>query len=69
MHFDQPVNKDDLLDENTELAKEFTNGLMLRVKGDINPVVRKLSKYNLANIEITQPSLEEIFMEYYSNTD
>ncbi|MFP4642160.1 MAG: ABC transporter ATP-binding protein [Dehalococcoidia bacterium] len=68
-HFDHPVNKDDFVDENTELVKEFTNGLMLRVKGDINPVIGKLSNHTLTNIEISQPSLEDIFMEYYSDSE
>jgi len=68
-HFAQPVNPQDFLDENTELVKEFTDGLLLKVKGDINPAIRKLGNYNLVHVEISQPSLEDIFMEYYSNSE
>jgi len=67
--FGQPVNPEDFLDDNTELVKEFTDGLLLKVRGDINPAIQKLGKYNLAHIEISQPSLEDIFMEYYSNSE
>ncbi|MBN1370195.1 MAG: ABC transporter ATP-binding protein [Dehalococcoidaceae bacterium] len=68
-HFGQPVNPQEFLDENTELVKELTDGLLLKVKGDINPAIRKLGNYNLAHVEISQPSLEDIFMEYYSNSE
>ncbi len=68
-HFGQPVDREEFLDESTELVREFSNGLLLKVKGDINPVIGKLGKYNLTHIEISQPSLEDVFMEYYSNSE
>ncbi len=67
--FEEPVDKQEFLDENTELIKEFTNGLLLRVKGDINPALARLGKHRLTHIEISQPSLEDIFLEYYSNSE
>lgn len=35
-------------------------------KGDCNLLLAELIKYSLVDIEITEPSLEEIFMHYYS---
>jgi ABC-2 type transport system ATP-binding protein len=35
-------------------------------KGDLNNVIKKLSELNIANLSITEPDLEEIFMHYYS---
>jgi ABC-2 type transport system ATP-binding protein len=35
-------------------------------KGDVNVLLRELGKYPLTNVDITEPSLEEIFMHYYS---
>ena len=64
-HFNYKVNKDEFLVENTELVKELSNGLILKVKGDINPLIKKLSEYKLKDIDISQASLEDIFMEYY----
>lgn len=64
-YFTHPVNKEEFLDENTELVKEFTNGLILKVKGDVNPLIKRLSSYTLRDIDISQVSLEDIFMEYY----
>lgn len=68
-HFGQPVNPQEFLDNSTELVKELTDGLLLKVKGDINPAIKKLGNYNLTHVEISQPTLEDIFMEYYSNSE
>lgn len=35
-------------------------------KGDVNALLQALGKFPLANIDITEPTLEEIFMHYYS---
>ena len=35
-------------------------------KGDVNALLQALGKYPLTNIDITEPSLEEIFMHYYA---
>ncbi|HEC61073.1 MAG TPA: ABC transporter ATP-binding protein, partial [bacterium] len=64
-YFAHPVNKDEFLDENTELVREYTNGLILRVKSDVNPLIKRLSRHTLRDINIAQASLEDIFMEYY----
>jgi len=44
------------------------NGLRwkLSVRDDINPVIRALARYDLEDIVFDQPSLEDIFLEYYS---
>lgn len=34
-------------------------------KGDLKPLLRSLSESNIDNVNITEPSLEEIFMNYY----
>jgi len=48
-----------------EIIKELSNGLVLSVRGEIKPVLAKLSKLNLKDLEITHASLEEVFMEFY----
>jgi ABC-2 type transport system ATP-binding protein len=35
-------------------------------KGDCNLLLSEIGKYPLSNVDITEPSLEEIFMHYYS---
>lgn len=34
--------------------------------GDCNILINELGKYRLTNVEITEPSLEEVFMHYYA---
>ncbi|MDD5486971.1 MAG: ABC transporter ATP-binding protein [Dehalococcoidales bacterium] len=66
VRFEQPVSKECFTDENTEVLKEFADGFLLKVKGDITPVIVRLADCRIAHITISQPSLEDIFMEYYS---
>lgn len=46
-------------------SKKSGNVLMLTVEGHINPVIEKLSKHKIENIEITHASLEEVFLNFY----
>jgi ABC-2 type transport system ATP-binding protein len=46
-------------------AKKSGEVLILRVEGHINPVIQKLAKYNLEDVEISHASLEEVFLDYY----
>ena len=64
-HFTHPVEKKEFLTENTELVREFASGLILKVKGDVNPLIKRLSDNTLQDISILPASLEDIFMEYY----
>ena len=36
-------------------------------KGNVNYLLQEIAKVPLANIDITEPTLEEIFMHYYAN--
>lgn len=42
------------------------NTVSLMFRGDCNALLSELSKNTLTNIDITEPTLEEIFMHYYS---
>ena len=65
VYFNHQVGGDEFTDENTEIVQEITNGLILKVKGDVNPLIKRLGNHTLRNIDISQASLEDIFMEYY----
>lgn len=51
--------------KSTEIASHIDGLVRLKVKGDINPVVAKLAKIEVKDLEITHVSLEDIFMEFY----
>jgi len=55
----------DLAAPGVEVVKKMPGGVVLRVKGDINPVLEKLKRYDLTDIEINHESLEQVFMEFY----
>jgi len=45
--------------------REINKGLIIEVKGDINPILAQITKYPVRDIEITHATLEEIFLEFY----
>jgi len=52
-------------DKNTELVDHTDFLTVLKVRGDINPMIEKLSKLKVKDLEIVHVSLEDIFMEFY----
>lgn len=42
-------------------------GLRLRLHGDFDPLLRVISGYYVQNLEVQEPSLEEIFLAFYGN--
>ncbi|WP_217077501.1 ABC transporter ATP-binding protein [Clostridium baratii] len=61
---------------NDEMAKEFSkenlkikevigNVVTVSVKGDINPLIKALSKYSVTSLDVKTESLEELFMHFY----
>ncbi|MTI96158.1 MAG: ABC transporter ATP-binding protein [Firmicutes bacterium] len=45
------------------------NSLQLFFNGDINQLVQTLSAYNLQNLWLEEPTLEEVFMHYYGTEE
>jgi len=64
-YFEGKVPKAEFARDKVEITKEFSDGLALSVKGDIKPVLTKLARYKLKDLEITHAPLEEVFMEFY----
>lgn len=52
--------------QNIELISHINGLIMLKVKGDINPLIEKMAKIKITDLEITHVSLEDIFMEFYN---
>ncbi len=42
--------------------------LTLRVRGDINPVIRTLARYDVEDLTFSEPNLEDVFLHYYQGT-
>lgn len=65
VYFDQKFNKKDFKLEGVKIVEEMPTGLIINVKGDVNPLIKKLNKYQLTDLEIKHAGLEEIFLEFY----
>lgn len=65
-YFEGDIPKKQLTAGGVELIEEFSDGLALKIKGDIKPLLVKLSSYkNLKDLEVSHASLEEVFIEFY----
>jgi len=51
--------------DGVEIKDEHKDFVELVVKGDINRVVRELSRHRLKDLEIQRATLEDIFLEFY----
>ncbi|MBU0670625.1 ABC transporter ATP-binding protein, partial [Patescibacteria group bacterium] len=65
VYFEEKFNKEDFKGDGAKIVKDHKNGLILKVKGGIDPILKKINQYKVKDLEITQASLEDIFMEYY----
>ena len=63
--FGQEVKKSDLTDKNTSIEEEIPGGFVVTVKGSIDSFIKKISKFKIESLSITQANLEEIFLEFY----
>lgn len=50
---------------NVEITGELHQGLMFKVKGDMNQLLQVLAKHNLKDLEASNSNLEEIFLDFY----
>jgi len=64
-YFSEDFDKNAFKMDGTEIAKELPKGLVLNVKGDLDPLIKKLGQFNLKDLEIEHASLDDIFLEYY----
>lgn len=65
--FNKKPTKSQFTFDGVEIQEELPSGYILNVKGDINPLVKKLAGYDLRDLEITHASLEEVFLEFYKD--
>lgn len=67
IYFTNKIEKAEFEIPGVENVEEIVDGLVIRSKGDIGPLLKKVAGYKFKDIEITHASLEEIFLEFYNN--
>lgn len=67
-NFSEKIDAKDFNFNGVKVRQKTDDGLILNVKEDINPIVKKLSSYKLKTLEITLAPLDDIFMEFYERS-
>jgi len=65
VRFDDKFKKQDFKFDGVEEIEEVPDGLILTVRGDINPVIQKIAQHKLHDLEISHATLEDVFLEFY----
>lgn len=61
----RPIKPDLFKGEGVEIVSHAAHSLVLRVRGDLNPVLKQLITSGVKDLEVTHASLEELFLELY----
>jgi len=69
VRFEDKYDKKDFKFDGVENIEEIPEGLILTVRGDINPVIQKISQHKLHDLEISHATLEDVFLEFYEKQD
>ena len=51
--------------ENVEVVSARSRDVHLMVRGDVNPLLRRLGSLNVVDVSITTPDVEDVFLRYY----
>jgi ABC-2 type transport system ATP-binding protein len=49
------------------ISQDDSHRILFQVEGALDPFIKQLAQYEVADLETLRPTLEEIFMNYYAN--
>lgn len=67
--FEDMVNPDDFRVPGVTSIDRINDHLRITVKGEIDPLVKKLAQHKVKELSSSHASLEEIFMQFYGGSD
>lgn len=65
VRFNDKFDKKDFKFDGVESIEKISDGLIFTVGGNLNPLIEKLAKHDLADMEISHATLEEVFLKFY----
>lgn len=65
VRFEDEYTKKEFTGDGVENIEEISDGLLLTVRGDINPIIQKIASHQLHDLEISHANLEDVFLEFY----
>ncbi|MCG8687531.1 MAG: hypothetical protein MI892_21830, partial [Desulfobacterales bacterium] len=63
--FDAPVSREDILTDNIDILEQDGSRMVLGVTGEIDPLLKRISRFRVRNLVFPEPSLEDTFMTFY----
>ncbi|NCO65085.1 MAG: hypothetical protein COW32_07540 [Candidatus Aquicultor secundus] len=63
--FEGSVNQEDFRVPGVTAIERINDHLRITVKGEIDPLIKKLAQYNVKDLASSHASLEEVFLEFY----
>ena len=57
--------KDELISDGVKIIDELERGYVIKVSGDINRLLKNVSRFQVEDINIEKASLEDVFLEFY----
>ena len=54
---------------NVEVASMTARDVHLMVRGDVNPLLRRIAELDVYDVSITTPEIEDVFLRFYDGTD
>ncbi len=67
--FRQPIDPHAFDADGIVVVDRGERRVTLRVRGDINPVIRTLARYDIEDLTFSEPSLEDVFLHYYQGAE
>ncbi|GAC1480593.1 MAG: ABC transporter ATP-binding protein [Candidatus Dormibacteria bacterium] len=63
--FRQPIDSRAFESNGVVMLERSDRRIRISVRGDINPLIRTLARYEIQDLSFRDPSLEEVFLHYY----
>ncbi len=65
--FRQPIDPRTFESDGIVMLERSERRIRISVRGDLNPLIRTLAQYDVQDLAIREPSLEDIFLHYYQD--
>jgi len=65
IYFKETYRPEDFKLEGVEIQEADKNHIHLILRGEIDPLIRVMTKYRLRDVSFIEPDLEEVFLRYY----
>lgn len=69
VRFTKPNDKSSFKVPGSDIVDELEDGVLLKIRGDLNPLLKELAKYNIKDLSLDHSSLEDLFLSFYEKKE